>query len=81
MKLGEIRNYVKKHKQAYAADVANHFDISQDAARFALDYWVKKGKVQTLGASCGSSCSGCGSAGEAYQWVNNETPIQWYKLV
>ena len=77
MKLGEIRNYIKKRGTSSLADVATHFDISQEAAKLAIEYWIKKGKVNAQGAVCGSSCGGCGSAGENYQWVNDEHPIHW----
>ena len=80
MKLGEIRNYIKKRGQSSLSDVATHFDISKEAARLALDFWVKKGKLQTQNAVCGSSCNGCGSADESYQWVKAEKTIQWYSL-
>jgi len=63
MKLGEIRNYIKKRGTSSLIDVATHFDISQEAAKLAV--------------ACGSSCGGCGSASENYQWVNEEHPIHW----
>lgn len=77
MKLGEIRNYIKHRGDSSLVDVAIHFDISKEAAKFAIEYWIKKGKVSIQGAACGSSCGGCGSASESYQWVINEKPIQW----
>ena len=77
MKLGEIRNYIKRRGDSSLADVATHFDISKEAAKFAIEYWIKKGKVSTQGAACGTSCHGCGSASESYQWVSNEQPILW----
>ena len=77
MKLGGIRNYIKRRGDSSLADVATHFDISQEAAKLAVEYWIKKGKVSTQGAACGSSCGGCSSASESYQWVNDEHPIRW----
>ncbi len=77
MKLGEIRNYIKHRGDSSLNDVATHFDISKEAAKFAIEYWIKKGKVSAQGAACGSSCGGCGSASENYQWVNDEQPIRW----
>lgn len=77
MKLGEIRNYIKRRGDSSLADVATHFDISKEAAKFAIEYWIKKGKVSVQGAACGSSCGGCESASENYQWVKNEQPIKW----
>ena len=70
MKLGEIRDYIKQHDTPSLADVATHFDISQAAAKLALDYWVKKGVVQQQGASCRSgSCGGCSTkVAENYRW-------------
>jgi len=78
MKLGEIRDYVKMRGESNLHDVATHFDISKEAAKLALDYWVKKGKIQTQKATCGSSCSGCGATDENYQWVRTESPVLWY---
>lgn len=85
MKLGEIRNYLKQRGDAPLADVATHFDISKEAAAFALDYWVKKGKVRShnaeSGSACGSSCSSSctkNSADENYQWLSTETRIRWF---
>jgi len=77
MKLGEIRNYIKRRGDSSLTDVATHFDISSEAAKLAIEYWIKKGKVAERGAACGSSCGGCGSASESYQWVNDEHAIRW----
>ena len=77
MKLGEIRDYIKQRGESSLSDVAIHFDISKEAAKFAIEYWIKKGKVNIQGAACGSSCGGCGSADESYQWVSDEQPIRW----
>lgn len=77
MKLGEIRNYIKKRGTSSLADVATHFDISKEAAKLAVEYWIKKGKISEQGAACGSSCGGCGSASKSYQWVNEYQPIHW----
>ena len=77
MKLGEIRNYIKQRGESSLVDVATHFDISKEAARFALEYWVKKGKVEIQGASCNSACNSCGVADENYKWASNEKVVQW----
>ncbi len=79
MKLGEIRNYIKRRGESSLVDIANHFDISKAAAKLALQYWIKKGLIKTQGASCGSSCGGCGNAGENYRWVNQDIKIHWFK--
>ena len=81
MKLGQIRDYIKKRGESSLADVATHFDISKEAAKLALQFWVNKGKIKTQGATCGSSCGGCGSADDSYQWVNHEIKINWVKSV
>jgi len=77
MKLGEIRDYIKHRGDSSLEDIAIHFDISKEAAKLAIDYWVKKGKVRAKGSACGSSCGGCSSSSESYQWVKNEQTIQW----
>jgi len=79
MKLGEIRNYIKRRGESSLSDVATHFDISKEAAKLALQYWISKGKVRTQGAACGSSCGGCGSSDDSYHWVNREIRINWFK--
>ncbi len=81
MLLADIRQYLKERKTASLDEVAIHFDIAADAAKFALNYWVKKGKVNVRGAACGSSCGGCGSAGDHYQWKTAvlEAPVTWLK--
>ena len=58
MLLGEIRNYLQQRGSASLSDVATHFDIAPDTARFALDYWQQRGKVRAVNAACGSG--GCG---------------------
>lgn len=78
MLLADIRQYLKKRGTASLDEVAIHFYIATDAAKFALEYWVKKGKVTVMGASCGSSCGGCSSGGDSYQWrAITEAPIIW----
>ncbi|HIQ15861.1 MAG TPA: hypothetical protein EYH38_09915 [Leucothrix sp.] len=78
MKLGEIRNYIRRRGDSSLIDVATHFDISHEAAKLAIEYWIKKGKVKEQGTACRSSCGGCGSTTESYQWVNNEYAICWF---
>ena len=79
MLLADIRQYLKKRGTASLDEVAIHFDIATDAAKFALDYWVKKNKANKVGSACGSSCGGCGSAGDSYQWKNvSAIPIKWF---
>ncbi|MEE9351422.1 MAG: FeoC-like transcriptional regulator [Thiotrichaceae bacterium] len=79
MMLGEIRHYLKKRDVATLSDVATRFDVSPEAAQLAVEYWMKQGKVKAVSAACGSSCGGCGSANESYQWVDKMTPVTWYK--
>jgi putative ferrous iron transport protein C len=71
MILSDIRSYLSDKGQVTLADVALHFDITQDAARGMLGVWVRKGKVsrRMMRASCGSSCSQCDPAStEIYVW-------------
>lgn len=78
MILGDIRDYLKQRNMVTLQDIAAHFDVSEEAARLAVDYWVKKGKVRAIAAACGTSCgSSCGSAGGQYQWIG-QTPIRWF---
>lgn len=79
MILGDIREYLKQRDTASVSDVAAHFDVSQEAAELALNYWVKKGKVRAVSAACGSSCDGCGSSSGVYQWTDKPIPLTWYQ--
>jgi len=78
MLLADIRSYLKQRKTASLEEVAIHFDIASDSAQFALNYWIKRGKITNVSASCGSSCNGCGSGASHYQWQEVKAiPIQW----
>jgi len=74
MLLADIRRYLKQRDAVLLEDIAIHFDITADAAQFALEYWIKKGKVFQQGASCGSSCGECG-AGDSYQWRDADSAM------
>lgn len=83
MLLGDIRDYLQKHGVASLRDVATHFDITVDAARFALNYWQRKGKVREQTATCSSGgCGGksCGGSEAAtiYEWVKRDIPLHWF---
>ncbi|OQX06689.1 MAG: hypothetical protein BWK73_30310 [Thiothrix lacustris] len=85
MMLGEIRDYLQQRGSASLTDVATHFDITVDTARFALNYWLRKGKVREQAASCGASgCGGnsCGGTKTAthYAWVKRDVPLHWFPL-
>lgn len=81
MILSEIRDYVRKRRQASLADIALHFDADPDAVRGMLQVWVDKGKLhrQMATASCGGSCTQCDPAStEIYVWsdaVPDEHPL------
>jgi len=79
MILGEIRNYLQQREIVGLGEIVNRFDISPEAAKFALEYWINKGKVNTVGAACGSSCGGCGSAEDNYQWLDRGQTVQLYR--
>ena len=46
MLLGQIRDYVKARGVVTLQDIMLHFDIAADSAEFALNYWLRKGKIQ-----------------------------------
>lgn len=81
MLLAQIRSYLQQRGQTSLQDVAIHFDISPEAARFALQYWQKQGKLRPLRASCNSSCGSCGDSEDKdiYQWAGSTIPIRWAK--
>ncbi|MEB4592232.1 FeoC-like transcriptional regulator [Candidatus Thiothrix sp. Deng01] len=83
MLLGEIRAYLQKYGVASLQDVATHFDITPEAAQFALDYWRRKGKVREQTAVC--STGGCGGkncgdpkAATTYEWTKRDIPLRWF---
>lgn len=84
MLLGEIRDYLRQRGSASLVEVATHFDIAADTARFALNYWQRKGKIREHATgNCGSgSChaNGCGGTQTAtiYEWVKREMPLRWF---
>jgi putative ferrous iron transport protein C len=85
MMLGEIRDYLQQHGSVSLMNVATHFDITPDAARFALNYWQRKGKVREQASTCGSGgCGGksCGGTQAAtnYEWVKRDIPLRWFPL-
>ena len=55
MKLREIREYLKSRKIVSHKDISTHFDISDSAAQFALNYWQNKGKITTISLGCHST--------------------------
>jgi predicted ArsR family transcriptional regulator len=68
-----LRDYLKLHHNASLADMAVHFDASEDAVRAGLDQWVAKGKVVRLasGSVCSNAGSGCGCGckmQDLYEW-------------
>lgn len=58
-----LRDYLKEMKQASLKDVALHFDIPEGAAQGMLEYWISKGRVQSIndiGPACVQhACGGC----------------------
>ena len=81
MLLGEIRNYLQQRGSASLSDVATHFDIAPDTARFALDYWQQRGNVRAVTAAGGpGGCGGkgCGGGdGTHYEWRAGDIPLQF----
>jgi len=73
MILSDIKRYLQAREQSTLADMALHFDVSDDALEGMLEQWVRKGRVsrEKLTASCGSSCNKCGQAAtEIYRWLD-----------
>lgn len=71
MILSDLRDYIKQRQQVSLADIVNHFDTDEQAARLMLDIWINKGKIhrKRATASCGSSCNQCQTANtEYYLW-------------
>lgn len=92
MLLGSIRDYVRERGTVSVQEVAHHFDIAADTARFALGYWQNRGRIQALGSGCASSSSSCASEGSCgtkscgspetatlYRWIRGETPLRWLR--
>jgi hypothetical protein len=77
MLLGDVRDYVMQRDSVTLHDVMAHFDITNDTARFALDYWINKNQISQSTETCASSCGGCSSGADTYQWVKTEFPLKW----
>lgn len=83
MLLADIRNYLKKRGEATLQDVAIHFDITPDSARFALDYWQRKGKIREKATrcssgGCGSGCGGADGDKQTYEWLQRDIKLNWH---
>ena len=82
MLLGQIRDYVKTRGSVSLQDVMLHFDIAADTAEFALNYWLRKGKIHLQTASCssgGCSSTRCSSSQSAqYNWAQRAMPLHFY---
>lgn len=84
MLLGEIRDYLQQRGSANLTEVATHFDIAADTARFALHYWQRKGKIREQAAGtcssggCGANSCGGTKAATHYEWVKRDVPLQWF---
>ncbi|MEZ5479056.1 MAG: FeoC-like transcriptional regulator [Thiolinea sp.] len=86
MMLGDIRDYLRQRGQVTVQDVALHFDIAPDTARFALNYWQQRGRASTQSAACGNGgCSSgqCSAGGSAllYRWQPAEIPLRLFPRV
>jgi len=70
--LRDIREYLKKRKQATLADIALHVQSEPDAVRGMLQRLEQKGQVrrENIDLACGSSCDKCTPAArEIYFWI------------
>ncbi|MCK5902030.1 MAG: hypothetical protein KAG28_02685 [Cocleimonas sp.] len=77
MVLGEVRHYLKKRRTVSLIDITHRFDISDEAAQFAMDYWIRKGSVNKVSSVCGSSCNRCQQSNENYHWIESGQVIQF----
>lgn len=74
MILLEIKEYLKRQKQASLQDVCVKFNLSEEAAKEMLAHWERKGKIERVEKKC-SGCSCAKSGGECvrpcgalYRW-------------
>ena len=85
MLLGQIRDYVKAREVVSLQDVMLHFDIAADTAEFALNYWLRKGKIQLQTTSCntgGCSSGSCNSNKSAqYSWAQRAIPLRFHARI
>jgi predicted ArsR family transcriptional regulator len=70
MILLEIKEYLRKRKQASLRDIAAKFDLTETAAEEMLAHWERKGKIAQAEKSCDCrSCSQCSlPCGAVYVW-------------
>ena len=72
MILGELRQYLSRHKRATLIDLHHHFDTEPEALRGMLSLLGRKGWVRKLPADtpCGGGCNKCDPASiEIYEWT------------
>ena len=71
MILSELKAYLKEHRRASIADMANRFDTPPQALRGMLAQFERKGRVRHLVAT--EECSGCSkcdaATSEVYEWL------------
>ncbi|ATE61083.1 FeoC-like transcriptional regulator [Thauera sinica] len=74
MILSRLSNYLREHRRASLADMANGLDSTPEALEAMLGTLERKGRVKRLppGSTCGCSCSNCDSATQTlYQWTGD----------
>ncbi len=60
MILVELRNYLKQHAMASMTELSLHFNKRSQDLEPLLHYWIDRGRVEGVDASCGGgSCQGC----------------------
>ena len=75
MILSRVNDYLRQHKRASLADMANGLDAAPEALRAMLTLLERKGRVRRLPAptSCGRCCCQCDpSRVELYEWAGEE---------
>jgi putative ferrous iron transport protein C len=72
MILADLRDYLKIRKRIALRDLADRFNLDEEALRGMLGKWIRKGHVRKLpsGTACDSGCCKCDPAlTELYEWV------------
>lgn len=72
MILSDLRDYLRARKRIALKDLADRFNMDEDALRGMLGKWIRKGQVRQLpmGTTCSPGCGKCDPAVvELYEWV------------
>ena len=77
MILIELRNYLKDRVTASMVELSMHFKKHANDLEPLLQYWIDRGRVESVDAQCGGgSCQGCPMrCAKAYRYVSSKNTL------